>query len=808
MTFACNMVSRSYRDHCVPAVELTVLRLQQRSLATAHEVFPMKDGCLWIRLVNAIFQFALSYTDWLCYAMFVVKFAVHPSVLTLLPPLTIFTYALLVEAPAKFYWGAMLFWFQMLIVVGALLTMLDGSNPVLVFFEQYGILHTVEQDPTDSLLFDLATLLCINVHRNEMLKYRIPAETATEATPLLDGAARSGSSGTSPFNLQVGSSPIRQSVHTMQGWMEDLLHRRRVGRDLYFRSFVTAMFGFVVLLFSFDSIVGHSQDFLSSLQNNLLPGSLVLTLFSYFLAMVLDRVCYLVRSPRLKMIWHFTVVTLVFGVAYVYLVLRRQAQWQLQLFLCVTLTWLSFSALQLYWGYPQTMGSSWLVEGYHPYRHLLYITYRAIPFVYEMKSLLDWTCAATTLKMNEWLKLEDIHHELILARADREDTILKARPRGTAFPLRLKLNTGCVMFVLLCVLIFFPLMYYSSFSPALAPNNINATQVAIQFPGAPAVFEGRTTSSLPGDVPTDEESEAMSAALTATRPGLTDTLQDKYVQVLSFSDYSFTNWGISPPVLRQLLTALKSEPTELEIRATFTRSRGLGGPDFVVLQNYTLDSATRERMRRGIEDANHTEVMLPSFYCPFIVNRPLSIAPLAAGPGTKWMQDCKLAYERSQGVGFWQLRCRGLFRNGNAPEFATGAERACLLSGGFRCGALDYSGATANRDHKWVPLYFVAMSAEVPKRSGLGGLFQSFSIIAIYSTFVLAAGRVIRLMLTGSAQRVVLEDMKNPGPLICLVEDVKLARAEGELALEEDLYEELINIYRSPELIKQWTAAP
>jgi len=36
-------------------------------------------------------------------------------------------------------------------------------------------------------------------------------------------------------------------------------------------------------------------------------------------------------------------------------------------------------------------------------------------------------------------------------------------------------------------------------------------------------------------------------------------------QVLSFSDYSFTNWGISPPVLRQLLTALKSEPTELEI---------------------------------------------------------------------------------------------------------------------------------------------------------------------------------------------------------------------------------------------------
>ena len=58
---------------------------------------------------------------------------------------------------------------------------------------------------------------------------------------------------------------------------------------------------------------------------------------------------------------------------------------------------------------------------------------------------------------------------------------------------------------------------------------------------------------------------------------------------------------------------------------------------------------------------------------------------------------------------------------------------------------------------------------QVPKRSGLGGLFQSFSIVTIYTTFVLTAGRVIRLVLTGSAQRVVLEDMKYPDALISLV---------------------------------------
>lgn len=41
-----------------------------------------------------------------------------------------------------------------------------------------------------------------------------------------------------------------------------------------------------------------------------LSGSLALTLFGYFLSMVLDRVCYLVRSPGLKLGWHFSVVAI------------------------------------------------------------------------------------------------------------------------------------------------------------------------------------------------------------------------------------------------------------------------------------------------------------------------------------------------------------------------------------------------------------------------------------------------------------------------------------------------------------------
>ena len=278
------------------------------------------------------------------------------------------------------------------------------------------------------------------------------------------------------------------------------------------------------------------------------------------------------------------------------------------------------------------------------------------------------------------------------------------------------------------------------------------------------------------------------------------------MQVMSYSDYSLSVWSVSPPIMQQLLVRLQTENVEFEMLTLLTRARGQGGPQFGLPQNYTLALPLRNKVIEMLT-TNQSEIVLPNFYCPFIVNNPLSVHMADAQPSTgKLMNDCKLAYVKDHGATYWQLKCRSLFKNGNDPVSASPAEKACFDSGGYRCVSMDYTDSAANRDHKWVPPYFVIMSSEVPKKNGLGGLFQTFSIITLYGTFVLTAGRVIRVMLTGSAQRVVLEDMKFPDPLIGLVEDIKLARGEGELALEEDLYAELINIYQSPELIRQWTA--
>lgn len=42
-------------------------------------------------------------------------------------------------------------------------------------------------------------------------------------------------------------------------------------------------------------------------------------------------------------------------------------------------------------------------------------TCTAVPFLYEIRTLLDWTCISTSLDWYAWLKLEDIRASLFVA---------------------------------------------------------------------------------------------------------------------------------------------------------------------------------------------------------------------------------------------------------------------------------------------------------------------------------------------------------------------------------------------------------
>jgi len=82
-----------------------------------------------------------------------------------------------------------------------------------------------------------------------------------------------------------------------------------------------------------------------------------------------------------------------------------------------------------------------------------------------------------------------------------------------------------------------------------------------------------------------------------------------------------------------------------------------------------------------------------------------------------------------------------------------------------------------------------------------GASISNISVIGLYATFVFAIGKFIRLFFANISQRVIYEEM--PKPDLC--ESIYIARAEGDLYNEQRLYELLIRIYRSPEILIKLT---
>lgn len=82
---------------------------------------------------------------------------------------------------------------------------------------------------------------------------------------------------------------------------------------------------------------------------------------------------------------------------------------------------------------------------------------------------------------------------------------------------------------------------------------------------------------------------------------------------------------------------------------------------------------------------------------------------------------------------------------------------------------------------------------------------MSMSVIGIYVTIVYAVGRFLRLMFDRYSQRAMYEELPETQKLFEICEGIFIAQLEGKLQEEKRLYDILIMIYRSPELMIKMT---
>ena len=854
------------------AIDNTILWLDRHSInpAAARIRLPIKNRVK--SFLVAFYRFLLTYTDLMCYVLFCFQFALSPCLVSAPLPVSVFVYAAVISPrPASRYWSACLIYLQGLIGVKSLFKVAfchTRSSPTFLAF--MGRTCTADY----YLVETLSELLCITtllLHIDHLRRWGLWQDTVVGQSQAPLNRPSSSASSIRPKSAQteeVGSDAEDIDGNKKKGnfvtrFLRNLTDdAQKIGVDFYKRAFSLEFLSLLFVFFAYYKLMGIESTFTESLKHSILPGGLSVTLIILFLLIVFDRVIYLGRQVLMKFAYDAAVTLLYHGIMIWWFnhqvlfteTFYRESSFFLRgalplatLLYFLKCGYLYLGAAQIRHG-PLAYSSHIVFRGnYGTPEFIFYYIGRLIPFVFDLRVVLDWTASKSSLKLGYWLKFEDICHELYLVLVDRKDTVdvdnLKKDKRRDPYPKIFKYPIGLTFFILLSVILLFPLLLYSSYSPVIQRNSVTSLQATLSLEGTPPLWESanRFLSRRTEDGGCCELNSTVTGLLERTRPSLVGLgLTKNTVQLLTTSNYSSTLWSISPPALQKLYAFLdgnNSVSLTLQISVQSKASESASTSAFL-RQEIELTPSEQRNMSAMLR-GTITTMKLPRLYTPFLFNYPDDDFQYFQQPIPKVnLVDCFLSASAdpdSATSRYFSLWCHTLFEESNpttqtpwndlSPE-----EWFCLNEGscpnyeqvqqqradGSSPGSGSGSGSGSSGSGtipSWEdpsqdgfatsPFYVIIMSNSVLSAS----ILQSIGIVAAYTTFVLAIGRVLRFVVVGGAFRVSIEDMEDPGYLVALIEYLFIARAKKEFDLEMDIYKQIVDTLRVTEKLEQQTRA-
>eukprot|EP01060_Flectonema_neradi_P007318 TRINITY_DN15086_c0_g1_i1.p1 TRINITY_DN15086_c0_g1~~TRINITY_DN15086_c0_g1_i1.p1 ORF type:complete len:2532 (+),score=450.67 TRINITY_DN15086_c0_g1_i1:101-7696(+) len=792
----------------------------------------------WSYLHSGATLYLKEHSDKICFIIFAINYSVSVSILDMLVSMSVFVYALLVHPrPSSSYWNFALTYMLCLLALKCIIQSIE------VTFGDFlpGSLDSFTSSIGSTSFFanvlgDYCAIVAVTARQAVLRSWGLDADTeaALKRTDsnLSRSTARSKHSRHSRHSHAPAEPFFKKVKRVSNFYFRNVTSPEgKIGRtrDLYIPSFSIDLLC-LVLFIGLYSKVGDNKNFDlgEAISQNLLPGSLVLGMIVIVVCMVIDRVIYLCSAVHMKLYLQWLMVLgYHFGYFIWYQAYNENGKSGHAAGAVLFITramWLALSALQIDCGYPEVRRHDCFTHSDSQYVFIVYTALRAIPFLWELRVLLDWTCAKTTLKLAYWLKLEDLRNEVYARKMDIIDNKMtnpENKP-GEPLPIQKKLGTGWLLIFVILVLIFFPLLYYSTFSPALKTNSAQQVTVGLAFDGTPAFYTNEYLVPVAKQRKDGELANWLNKAYPAMENQNVRSSQ-KNVQFINFNNNTFSSqkWSITQPAALQLAKELNDSinpetrgdnTPSLVLSVDVQRTQGLAGTlDQKRFIKYSLsDPDTLLNLSHLLAWDNFTSespaAVLHDLYSPFMYNKPQSLDLGST------MVDCTLSAafaNATELTKYYTLVCDSLFACGNLPTDAD----VCLLDP--TAGQCYYNTPYSESHHTGkpecpipeeseVPLYFVVVSDYATMENALSGLFD-VGIIALYVTFVLAVGQVIRGFISGSAGSAPIQDMADPSTIARLADHVHLARSGGDLKLEEELYCHLINILRSPETLMEIT---
>jgi hypothetical protein len=204
-------------------------------------------------------------------------------------------------------------------------------------------------------------------------------------------------------------------------------------------------------------------------------GDMVLTVLVQLLYICLERAAYLYRSVPMRLVLQYIAAFMLhFAVWYTIPILNQQylsVKFGLVSFYVLQCVYLGLGAAQIREGFVffPLVASPVTKYGFGAIPSNLFKTYMAIPFLFEMKCLLDWWCASTSLDVTMWFQTEQIFAQLFnnACKMNARRLNQKVVQGHTPQPLLGKFINGLCIFSVLFAILLGPMVMFSSINPSL-----------------------------------------------------------------------------------------------------------------------------------------------------------------------------------------------------------------------------------------------------------------------------------------------------------------------------------------------------
>ncbi|VBB29694.1 unnamed protein product [Acanthocheilonema viteae] len=737
---------------------------------------------VFVRFLNAAGYCIAAHTDVICYLLAIINHARCAGIISLPLPLLIFFWGSLTNPrPTEIFWIVMITYTELVVVIKfiAQFGFFSFNNTANIIRAANsidylpGILGIRKADYY--AFWDIALLVALFFHRYMLRRlglWKGTDDTFRASVPLLQisSSINADLSDISQTNVNLEIAPMTKKTSThvkcVKHFFSVLFNPPvRYIKDLYPFMFLMDVLCFFVVSFGFSSFdYGGTGSVVRDISSNRVPITFVIMLITISLMIIIDRAFYLRKAVKCKFLYQLIIVI--------------------------------FLHIWIFFVLPQ-------------------ITYKfmAIPFLFELRTAIDWTWADTSMPLFDFFNMENFYAIIYNLKCARTYEKNFPTPRGVAKGALVKYLMGVPVILGLILFIWLPLLSFSLLNRigiVLPPNNVMLT---IGVEGYPSMFIIQS-QGIELEYLTDAEylklQNAFSEHYTSSN---TDSIlrarqavafireyNRESIMKVRFRPESYIPWLISNDALVAMKYELKEGTRRLNVIIKFTYERpNIKHADYPTQHFYTLtiplpvNSTTRTELAEIVDGQYNRSMLLENAWPPYVVMpnegnvRPASslLHVMSGSNPNLWQSFSNISMKLTARTTESKMWSAALIQNNETAALTLSLEDIKYES----------------RPEKYLQMV-VFVDRVFPS---FVSKYVQGGIIAMYLAVVMLVGRMIRGLVMNAGVEVMVSEIPNPDYLLKICLDIYLVREAKDFVLEQDLYGKLIFLFRSPENLIKWT---